>query len=468
MEMMEKCNSVRRAVTLKRLLPIISLATAASIVSFSHLANADPVAWPLKNSSDNTHLVDQDDAPFFVNGDSPQSLMGSLSEADAEIYFSNRQAYGINAAWIHLYTTWGPNVNGSPFTSGDDISTPNENYFAHVDRVLALAQNHGILVFLGVPGKNGLYNTDVTNFSNQGATKAYNFGRYIGNRYKNRGNIVWTFGNDYQQYTDTSIDAIVRRAADGIKETDSGDHLMAIELYPTPKCSLDAIAWRPYIDINLAYSYAPTYMQAKKCYTTGNRPVVQFEAVYETDGTAESCRHGYCGNPRVLRSVQNWGILSGALAGHVYGNDATWAIDHDDVVNLLDTLPQKQLLFLKNLYATRRWYDLVPDFDHTVITAGYATCPAGYEWSYNFTAATCTTAARSRDGKLVIAYMERPRTTTVDMSKLSGPVTARWYNPISGTYTAIAGSPLPNQGLKVLTPPSVSWAKDWVLVLEAQ
>lgn len=446
---------------------MLGLAVAASILGFSNLASAASVAWPLKNSDDNTHLVDQANNPFFVNGDSPQSLIGSLSEADAERYFSNRQSYGINAAWIHLYTTWGPSVNGSPFTSGDDISTPNEAYFAHVERVLNLAQNHGILVFLGVPGKNGLYNSDVTNFTNQGATKARNFGRYIGDRLKNHGNIVWTFGNDYIQYTNESIDSVVRQAAAGIKETDTGDHLMALELYPTPKCSLDAVAWRPYIDVNLAYSYAPTYMQARECYTNGNRPVVQFEAVYETDGTEESCRHGYCGNPRVLRSVQHWGILSGALAGQVYGNDATWAIDHNDVMNLLDSPSQQQLRFLAQLYATRPWYNLVPDFNHTVITGGYGSCPAGYEWSYNFTAATCTTAARSRDGKLVIAYMDRPRTTTVDMSKLSGPVTARWFKPISGVYTTVAGSPFPNQGLKTLTPPT-TWTKDWVLVLEAQ
>lgn len=455
------------AAQLKDRLALVGIACAASIISFSHLANADPVAWPLKKSANNTYMVDQNNKPFFINGDSPQSLMGSLSEVDAEKYFANRESYGINAAWIHLYTTWGPPVNGNPFTNGYDIATPNEAYFAHVDRVLNIAQKHGVVVFLGVPGKNGLYNPDVTNFTNQGATKARNFGRYLGNRFKNRGNIVWTFGNDYDQYTTGSIDTVVRQAAAGIKETDTGGHLMTLEIYPTPKCSSDAAAWKPYVDVDLAYTYAPTYKPVKKCYDQSNLPVVLFEAVYETDGTPFSCRHGYCGTERVLRSVEHWSILSGALAGQFYGHEATWTIDHGDVVNRLNTIPQKQLLHLKNLYSTRRWYDLVPDFGHTVVTSGYGNCPAGAEWGYNFAAATCTTAARSPDGKLVIAYMERPRATTVNMSKLSGPAKARWFNPATGVYTTIAGSPLPNSGSKVLTPPSGGQG-DWVLVLEAQ
>jgi hypothetical protein len=66
---------------------------AASIIGLSHLANADQIAWPLKKSANNTHLVDRNNRPFFINGDSTQSLMGSLSQADAEKYFANRELY---------------------------------------------------------------------------------------------------------------------------------------------------------------------------------------------------------------------------------------------------------------------------------------------------------------------------------------------------------------------------------------
>ena len=45
-----------------------------------------------------------------------------------------------------------------------------------------------------------------------------------------------------------------------------------------------------------------------------------------------------------------------------------------------------------------------------------------------------------------MAYVPSARTVTVDLSMLSGPVTARWYDPAGGTFTAIAGSPFANAG----------------------
>ncbi len=64
----------------------------------------------------------------------------------------------------------------------------------------------------------------------------------------------------------------------------------------------------------------------------------------------------------------------------------------------------------------------------------------------------------------MIAYMERNRDTTVNMKKMAGPTTAQWFNPATGIYTTIAGSPLANTRSHVFTPPG---SGDWVLVLEA-
>jgi hypothetical protein len=51
-----------------------------------------------------------------------------------------------------------------------------------------------------------------------------------------------------------------------------------------------------------------------------------------------------------------------------------------------------------------------------------------------------------------------------------GPVTARWYDPASGSYTTIAGSPFANQGSQDFTTPGDNadgpGNPDWVLVLQ--
>jgi hypothetical protein len=67
-----------------------------------------------------------------------------------------------------------------------------------------------------------------------------------------------------------------------------------------------------------------------------------------------------------------------------------------------------------------------------------------------------------------MAYLPSLRTVTVDMTQLSAPATARWYDPSRGTYSAIKGSPLPNSGKHKFAPPGNNrdGDGDWVLVLE--
>ena len=57
-------------------------------------------AYPLKASANNRYLVDQNDRPFLMIGDSPQNLITNLSPKEAEIYMANRQSYSINTLWI--------------------------------------------------------------------------------------------------------------------------------------------------------------------------------------------------------------------------------------------------------------------------------------------------------------------------------------------------------------------------------
>lgn len=68
-----------------------------------------------------------------------------------------------------------------------------------------------------------------------------------------------------------------------------------------------------------------------------------------------------------------------------------------------------------------------------------------------------------------MAYVPDHRTISVDMSKLSAPVTARWYDPASGTWTQIPGSPLRESGTHPFQTPAKNsdGDEDWVLVLKS-
>jgi hypothetical protein len=99
-----------------------------------------------------------------------------------------------------------------------------------------------------------------------------------------------------------------------------------------------------------------------------------------------------------------------------------------------------------------------------VVTAGYGTySDFGFVASNDY-----LTAARTADGSLVVVYTPILRQFTVDMSKLSGPAITRWYDPSTGTYVHLTGSPFTNSGTLNFTPPGNNNDGDggWVLVLE--
>jgi hypothetical protein len=485
----------------------VALAVLSCTVSLSALDSFTPSApsgattaaattvtgtpYPLKASANNRYLVDQDNVPFLVVGDSPQALIGNLSPGEAAAFIANRLTYGINALWINLLcnASTGCSSDGAtfdaiaPFTVPGDLSTPNPAYFRRADDMIRLAATHGMVVILDPIETIGWLNTLKAN----GAARAFAYGQYLGNRYRDFPNIIWMHGNDFQSWQDAADDALVRAVALGIRSTDP-NHIHTVELNYLTSGSLDDPTWAALIELNAAYTYFPTYVQVLTEYNRSKfKPVLMVEANYEfehnwdTDG----------GSTQNLRRQEYWTMLSGAT-GQVYGSAHTWRIDKGWETKL-DTPGVIQLGYMKDLFIRRKWYDLVPDQTHTMVTAGYDGL-AGYIgrltayfgshpgrlWKLfayfkrlthfgSIMTNTYVTAARTSDGSLVIAYMPTIRTITVDMSKLASVTTARWFDPTNGTYLAINGSPFANVGDGHFTPPGNNSAgdSDWVLVLEA-
>ncbi len=413
--------------------------------------------YPLKKSTNGRYLVDQNNVPYLIVGDSPQALIVNLTEADTEMFFADRAAHGFNSVWINLLCndyTGGP-ADGStldgtlPFTTPNDLSTPNEQYFAHVDRVIRLAAKYGLQVILDPAETGGWLSVLLDN----GRTKARNYGRYLGNRYQSFDNIIWMSGNDFQDWSNSQNDAVVTAVALGIGDIDTR-HIHTVELNYLVSSSLDDASWKPIISLNATYTSYPTYAQLLKDYNRANfLPNLMVEANYEFE-------HDYTGSA-TLRRQEYWSMLSGAT-GQLYGNGYTWPFiggwqDH------LDTPGAIQMQYVKALFEPRAWYNLVPDQDHSVVTAGYGT----FTDTGSVDDSDYATAARTPDGRLVMAYMPTMRALTVDMSKLSAATTARWYDPSNGTY-ALIGDSLPNMGTQQFTPPgnNSDGDGDWVLVLE--
>lgn len=417
-----------------------------------------PPAYPLKIGPTGRYLVDSRGKPFLLAGESPQAMMVNISEADAEAFFANRAAHGFNAAWINLIceTYTGGRQDGStidglkPFEAQDDFSRPVDAYFAHCDRIIRLAGKYHTVVFLD-PAETGSF---LAVMRKNGVEKCRNYGRYLGRRCAHFDNIVWMHGNDYFKPTPED-DALVLAIAQGIRdfdrrhihtgELDAGDNGNAIA---DPR-------WAAFVDLNAAYTYGPTYVPILRAYDEQDRaPTFLVESGYEFEHLAPADD----GSPHQLRVEEYQAALSGST-GQLYGNGYTWPFKPGWKTKL-DTPGAIQFGYLQRLLRPRRWWDLVPDEQHTLVTSGFGTFG-----TYDY-----VTAAASPNGSLALIYMPTARTITVDMSRFRAPVAATWYDPAAGRCSPAAAGRLANAGSRTFTPPGDyadgAGSSDWVLVLE--
>jgi hypothetical protein len=443
----------------------------------------DPYTFPLKVSTNRRYLIDQRNRPFLMVGDSPQMIVANLSVEEAAVYMANRREYGINTLWINLLCNFSDGCNAdaktgdglAPFLIPGDISSQNPAYFQRADDIIRVAAAHGMLVLLD-PIETSSWLPVLRAAS---IDRAFRYGQFLGRHYKDFTNIIWMHGNDFQTWRDPTDDALVQAVARGIRSEDR-THLHTVELNYETSGSLDDPTWAPLIELDAAYTYFPTYAQVLTEYNrAGFMPVFMVEANYEFERADE-------GSPRSLRRQEYWTMLSGA-SGQLYGSAVTWRLEKG-WESKINTPGAIQLRLMRNLFAERKWYDLVPDQDHAVVIDGYGWfaeyvgkltayvgrlhLPSvlvgrikrylGVNWN------TFAPAARTSDGMLMIAYVPSAQPITVDMSKLVGSVSARWYDPTNGAYAVINGSPLPNKNTRQFFPPNRNAAgdSDWVLVLE--
>lgn len=420
--------------------------------------------YPIKVSSANPRvLVDQNNAPFLLVGDSPHSLIVNLTVADAERFMYDRNTNGFNSLWIELLCEDseagrpdGSLLDGTqPFTNtlgGGlwDLTTPNEAYFAHVDTIVRLAATNGLQLLFNPLDTGGWTDTALTN----GSARCRQYGQFLGNRYKDFPNIIWLHGNDFQTWRTASNNAAVSAIALGIKDTDT-NHLQTVQLDFPVSGSLDSTNWAAIVNVDSAYTYYATYARVLQEYQRTNRmPVVMIEAHYEY----QTNYYGDFGTAPVLRRQAYWTMLSGAI-GHCYGNSAVWRFKPGwDAPAIFNSVGVTELKHSTALFQSRRWQAFEPDINHTVLTAGFGTFSTNSAVSSN-NYATC---ARETNGHTVMIYAPTQRAMTVNLTKVSGTnALAWWFDPRSGTATNFGLYATTNS--QVFTPPDTN---DWVLVLD--
>ena len=297
---------------------------------------------------------------------------------------------------------------------------------------------------------------------NNGLKAAYAYGQYLGRRYRRFLNVLWLNGNDFNSWRNPADDALVQAVAKGIHSVDP-DQLQTVELNVFTSSSFDDLTRIPLSALNSTYTYSPTYMQMLHSYNQKPvAPTYLVEAHYDLEDVGKPPDFG---SPAVLRREEYWTMLTGGT-GQFYGNAYTWSFKARWQTHL-DTPGVVQLKLWKEFFIVLSWQDLVPDQDHSILTAGFGTYGT---LQTRVSLSDYSTAAETRDRSVVVIYMPTARTITVNMGALRGSTRARWFDPTIGTYRDVPGGPFVNNGRHQFTPlgKNHDGDSDWVLLLDAR
>jgi Protein of unknown function (DUF4038)/Putative collagen-binding domain of a collagenase len=425
-------------------------------------------------SADKTYLVNSiTNKPIFITGEIAYNLATNLSRnADIEYYLSTRQSMGFNLIWVaavdqaYLVNPPGNALGEVPFTDypdghGKAFTKMNEAYFRHLDYVLQRAGARGFTVLLNPAfvGSGPTWCSDQTGWCRelQAASPAdlTAYGAYLGSRYKRYPNIIWLMGGDCDLADYPIFKTKMDDIANGIRSEDP-IHLMTIETLPPNGASQDGMSGSTWIDLNFLYQDAPG--MAATANANYLRPDFLPTFIGEDNLENETV------TDLVQRTEAYQGVLGGARLGFSFGNCVIWAFgavyEYCRILpgqtwrNRLSSPGSIGSQNLGRLMRSREHWKLIPDINHSVLIGGYGSGDS------------VTVAARTSDGKTIIAYIPNGGATTLTaaMNKItssSHSAKCWWFNPSSGAASLIGI--YTNSGTKTFTPPD---SRDWVLVID--
>ena len=451
-------------------------------------------------SPENHHyLAFQDGKPFFWLADTGWEMLHRLNRAETESYLENRKAKGFNviqtvliSEFIHsdkLTNFYNDSIfrNENPdkpaITPGNNPENAKEyDFWDHVDFAVKTAESKGLyLALLPSWGEWVTPRTDKALFNTK--EQAYNYGWFLGNRYRNSPNIIWILGGDRHPDERPNGLELWRAMAEGIadgtnnirKMDGKADYSTTLMSYHCFESSSKWFHNDEWIDFDMWGSYhaevnnTRSFLAAIADWNLPNpKPTLNSEPNYEGHGINYAIDDNGIFTSTDVRMAAYWSVFSGA-AGFTYGAQPIWQFT-DQTRKMLSAktyqnwqegmeLPgASQVGLLKKLMESHSMLDLVPD--QSLITAGQGDCG-----SYS-----CAIRGKSQ----AFVYIPTGNKTTVHLGVIAGKTfKANWFDPRTGNITEIGE--FKNSGERSFEVPGISkelaWLKsgrgcDWVLVLE--
>jgi hypothetical protein len=429
-----------------RAAPLVFL-VAALVAPLPAQSPAQP-RFPLRVSADQRHLEDASGRPFLVVGDAAWSLIAQLDAASIATYLDDRARRGFTGIIVnlieHKFATHAPanDAGVAPFLEPGNFRKPNPAYFEFSHRAIAEAGARGLSIWL-CPAYLGWQGGDEGFFKEikkAGSKAVYEYGKFVGERFKDLSNIVWMVGGDFALAPQDrwAAEQLVWGLRDGGAEqlvTAHGGQTSAVETYGDTR----------WLSIDTVYSYKPDLRPELRRARDGRptRPFVLIETIYESEHDA---------TPDQIRR-QAWQAMLCGAAGQFFGNNPIWHFDGPTLFPFtgdwklaLGSTGSRDIARLAAFFSSRDWWKLEPRPN-----AGIA-----------------ITMAAAPVGQTVI-YVAGNGTAEVQDVALPIPAlspSARWFNPARDEPTrsidsvgAIGG------GTHVRTPgDNGTGTNDWVIV----
>jgi hypothetical protein len=445
----------------------------------------------LQISANRRFIVHDNGTPFFYLGDTAWELFHRCTLSEAVEYLHDRAAKGFTViqavVLAELDGLHVPNAQGDLPLIGDDPRRPNEAYFAHVDAIVEAAVSLGLYVgMLPTWGDkwNRKWGVGPEIFTPENA-RAY--GTFLGQRYADHP-IIWILGGDRPIETDAHR-AVVRAMAEGLREGDDGNHLIAFHTWG-PHSSTEYVQEEPWLDLHMCQSGHKRNMENWRLIEADYRltpvhPVMEGEAGYEDiPGEPWTLAGGYLDDWDVRKSLY-WSLFAGAH-GYTYGCNPVWQMwrpGRQPLINArrpwreaLNLPGAGQMRYARALLLSRPYLERIPDQSLILSDVGASAYHiqatrdgAGrYALIYISTGNAAPIDVPSGDAvhpdpAQLIARLSSGRTMEVDLTRLSGDrLRAYWYDPRTGVAQDIGE--FEKQDRKSFTPPE--GGPDWILVLD--
>lgn len=427
----------------------------------------------LRVSDNHRFLQYPDGSPFFWLGDTAWELFHRCNREEADLYLKKRAEQGFNivqaVALAELDGLNDPNSYGEKPFIENDPARPNEAYFQHVDYIINRANELGIYIAL-LPTWGDKVFKDRWGMGPEIFTPATAriYGKWIGNRYKDRTNIVWVLGGDRNPRPNTQDVEIWRQMAEGIADGVGGHDKALMTYHPQPAKPGGSSNWfhtDAWLDFNMQQTGhcpdKPTYQFISNDYNlAGTKPTFDGEPLYEDHPNCFNAKELGHSIPDDFRKMIYWDVFAGAF-GQTYGCHAVWQMFKNGrtPVNAplrpwdkaLDLPGANQMKHLKNLLLSRPFFTRIPD--QKLIVTEQLSVP------------DYTIATRSSDGSYAMIYFPTGKMAELNLSSLNGKqLNVWWYDPRTGfAYLEKKITKTPRQSF---TPPTAGKGNDWILVLD--